>query len=84
MKRHPEEPPDEMLRAVGIMADACLLIVSARQYGLIGGGPDIDEDRCEELVERAHAAGHTWTSGEREYAMRVIVANDAPGQEIML
>lgn len=84
MKRAANEPPEDALRAVGIMADACLLIDSARKYGLVSGGPDIDIERCEELIERAKAAGHTWTREEREYAVRVIIANDREDQEMLL
>jgi hypothetical protein len=31
-------------------AEACLLIDSARQYGLITGGPVIDVTRCERIL----------------------------------
>lgn len=34
-------------------ADALLKIDSARIYGLLTGGPEIDADRCWELVHRA-------------------------------
>jgi len=34
-----------------------LLIDSARQYGLITGGPEIDLERCEELLRRGADQG---------------------------
>lgn len=34
------------------LASALLLIDSAKQYGLVHGGPEIDVPRCEELLQR--------------------------------
>lgn len=34
-------------------ADALLKIDSARIYGLVTGGPEIDADRCWDLIHRA-------------------------------
>jgi hypothetical protein len=39
------------------LAEACLLIDSARQYGLITGGPIVDVDRCVALLDRGRARG---------------------------
>lgn len=38
-------------------ANACLAIDAARQYGLITGGPMIDQERCQELLTRGAARG---------------------------
>ena len=46
------ETPQEWQNAADA-ADALLKIDSARIYGLVTGGPEIDADRCRELVHRA-------------------------------
>jgi len=38
-------------------AYACLLLDSARQYGLVTGGPHVKVDRCVELLARGAAKG---------------------------
>lgn len=38
-------------------AHACLALTAARQYGLIRGGPKVDEGRAFELLRRAALAG---------------------------
>jgi hypothetical protein len=48
------ETPAEWQDAVNA-AEACLLIDSARQYGLITGGPGVDVDRCVQIVDRGRA-----------------------------
>ena len=50
----PRDPktPEEWQNAVDA-ADALLKIDSARIYGLVTGGPEIDAGRCWELVHRA-------------------------------
>jgi hypothetical protein len=47
----------EQLREMATLARACLLIESARAYGLITGGPAVDVDRCEEVLEHATERG---------------------------
>ena len=44
--------PEEWQNAADA-ADALLEIDSARIYGLVTGGPEIDAERCWELVHRA-------------------------------
>ena len=51
---------DEWQEAANL-AHTLLLIDAARFYGLINRGPDIDTDRCEEIIERAQALGITPT-----------------------
>lgn len=38
-------------------AEVMLLIQSARAYGLIAGGPEVNVDRCEELIKLARRRG---------------------------
>jgi hypothetical protein len=38
-------------------AEACLLLESARQYGLVTGGPGINVQRCEDLLSRGEQRG---------------------------
>jgi hypothetical protein len=38
-------------------AEACLLLESTRQYGLVQGGPRVNVDRCVELLDRAKRLG---------------------------
>lgn len=39
------------------LAEAWLQIESARAYGLISGGPQIDAERCQELLEKGAKRG---------------------------
>jgi len=48
--------PAEWLAAV-TLAEVCLDIATARVFGLITGGPEIDTDRCRELIRRGRAHG---------------------------
>ena len=34
-------------------AHACLSIAAACAYGLVEGGPDVDEERCRDILARA-------------------------------
>lgn len=43
--------PDEWQEAVDA-ASVCLAVDAARKYGLVTGGPEIDLDRCEEILRR--------------------------------
>lgn len=56
----------EDLRDVALSAHAALLIESARIYGLMAGGYDVDIDRCDEVIADAEAAGHTYVQEEIE------------------
>lgn len=38
-------------------AEACLLLESARLYGLVEGGPAVDVKRCEEILRRGRQLG---------------------------
>ncbi len=37
------------------MAQACLVLDSARQYGLVTGGPTINLDRCQSILQQGVA-----------------------------
>lgn len=50
------ETAEEWQEAVNV-AEFYLLLDSARQYGLIEGGPLIDIERCEELLRRGRQKG---------------------------
>ena len=54
----PKEPEtaEQWQEAVNL-AESYLLLDSARQYGLIEGGPPIDTARCEELLQRGKQQG---------------------------
>lgn len=66
-------PADE-LRPVAIAADVFLLIASARAYGLVDGGPEINVARCEEIIDAAHNRGIRWSDDDRDTALAVILA----------
>jgi hypothetical protein len=63
------QTPEEWREAV-MTAEVMLRIESARQYGLITGGPAIDVERCQELIERGRAAGHVVTEGDIDAILR--------------
>lgn len=46
-------------RKVALLARGALLFHSARAYGLIDGGPEINVERCEKLLAGARARGIT-------------------------
>lgn len=48
--------PEQWQEAVDA-AEGLLLIDSARQYGLITGGPKINADRCDEILRRGRERG---------------------------
>ena len=52
------ETPEEWQAAVDA-AQCVLLIDSAKQYGLITGGPRFDLDRAHDLITRGRALGYT-------------------------
>ena len=57
-RRKPADPvtPEEWQTAVDL-ADALLAMDSARQYGLITGGPAIDTERAAEILAAGKARG---------------------------
>jgi len=53
--REPQTPAEWQVAAD--LAETFLLIDSARQYGLVIGGPTVVVDRCVSILRRAKAAG---------------------------
>lgn len=56
--RKDPDSPEEWQEAVDV-AHVMLHIESARQYGLVRGGPVIDVDRCEQILELGELLGYT-------------------------
>lgn len=56
--------PEEWQEAVDA-AWFMLCLDAARQYGLITGGPGINQARCEDLLRRGKALGYRPTDDER-------------------
>lgn len=57
---------DDELRDAAVQASALILIQSAKDYGFVTGGPEIDVDRCEEAIAAARERGLIWNSAETE------------------
>jgi len=57
-RRVDPQTPEQWQEAVD-QAHVLLLVVVARQYGLITGGPEVDVDRCQDIIERGAALGIT-------------------------
>jgi hypothetical protein len=53
--REPHSPAE--WQAVVDAAEACLLLESARQYGLVTGGPGVNVGRCEDILNRGAELG---------------------------
>ena len=65
--------PEEWQNAVDA-AHACLLIDSARHYGLIEGGPAVDADRCELMLSLGENQGFTPSADALERFLAAINA----------
>lgn len=57
MGRPPNPKTDEQWQEAVDGADACLWLDSARQYGLVSGGPKVRVRRCEEILEQGRRRG---------------------------
>jgi len=56
--KRPQDPQSQaQWREAATLARAYLLIDAAKTYGLMVGGPAIDVDRCERVLEQARARG---------------------------
>jgi hypothetical protein len=64
-------------RRVMAMAEACLQLESARQYGLVVGGPAVNVDRCQALLFRGRALGHAPAAGLTDAALAALVQEHA-------
>lgn len=56
------------------LAHGLLAIQSAREYGLITGGPHCDTDRCVELLELGKARGFTPSATASEDTIALFLA----------
>ena len=58
MKLRPRNPktPEEWQRSVNA-AEFFLLVESSKQYGLVEGGPEVDQERCLEVLKAGAALG---------------------------
>jgi hypothetical protein len=56
------------------LAETCLLLDSARQYGLVTGGPEVDVARCLELLDRGRQLGHVPTTAGTDACIQAFVA----------
>lgn len=57
MKRHDPRSLQEWEEVLE-MAEFMLLLNSARQYGLVTGGPVVDVERCAEIIKKGRAKGY--------------------------
>lgn len=74
VSRDPRMLPDDELRAQALLADALLVLDSARAYGFVTGGPGVVTERAEEFVTAARERGLAWTEEERtKTALRFII-----------
>lgn len=57
------------------LSDLLLRIESARAYGLVTGGPEVDAERCEDLISRGARLGvrPCWSEAERSAALLALV-----------
>lgn len=67
------ETPAEWEDAVA-WAEACLLLDSARQYGLVTGGPGVDVDRCVAVLEQGRSRGYSPTKAAVDLRIQALVA----------
>ena len=78
----PETPetPEQWQLAVNL-AEACLLFESARQYGLITGGPIVDVPRCGEILDEGQRRGITPTVTGVEQAIDAFIKESPRGTQ---
>jgi len=64
MSWHRDPRNDEEWQEAADAAEASLVLVSARQYGLVSGGPQVNAGRCAGILKRARERGiepRPWT-----------------------
>lgn len=69
--KDPQTP--EQWRMAAAMAQACIVLDAARQYGLVTGGPGVNLNRCLEVVARAKARDIVPSEAEIDQAIQAIV-----------
>jgi hypothetical protein len=68
------ETPEEWRDAVE-WAEVMLLLDSARKYGMVTGGPEVDVARCLELQARGQALGHVPTTPGTEARIQTLLGS---------
>jgi hypothetical protein len=72
---HPlDGPPLPNLAKLAVLTAGLLLIDDARIYGLIDAGPDVDRERCHDLLRRAEGYGIVPDADEAEAAALSLMA----------
>lgn len=69
-----EPETDEQWQEAVDLAEACIMLDSAIKYGLVTGGPRINVDRCQELLDRGKVRG---TFPRQDAVERFIAAYNA-------
>ena len=62
------------LRKTALAAEAYLLLAAARRHGFIESGPEVNVERCEDVIAQARAAGAIYTTDEIEEAALTLIA----------
>lgn len=70
--RNPTTPAE--WREAAVFAAAALMLDSARQYGLVTGGPIVNVDRCVDVLAEAKGRGVEPTKAEIDAAVDALVA----------
>ena len=61
-----------------LSVDCChvlLMLVSARQYGLVSGGPVVNVERCEDILTRGKAMGYRPSEPGISFALKGLRGN---------
>lgn len=72
--------PEQWQEAIDL-ANFFLHLDAARQYGLIQGGPEVNIERCEEILERGRVLGIEPAPGSLERITRIYAGGEAYDQK---
>lgn len=78
--RHDPKTPEQWQEAVD-MAAGWRMIEDCRMYGLIDGGPSVNLDRCDEILERGRKRGVRPSKPVLELAIDLVRACNSRGGE---
>jgi hypothetical protein len=67
-------PAEQELRQAALGAEVYRRIAAARDYGFIAGGPEIDVERCDEVIATAAKVGITFNEDEIAEAAAAVLA----------
>lgn len=59
-------------------AQGALALDAARKYGLVTGGPGVNVDRCEEILQRGRQLGYVPTKDTSERFVAGVLAAELP------